>query len=126
MSPGDPADRVRITSPRTGRHRPPPIRSGAAEIDGHTRIGQIYLDSLIRSQLRLAMIVLTPLLTLMLGLPVILRLFPAVARWQLFGLPTAWAVLGLVSYPLMMIGGWWYVRAAERNEDAFADVIERP
>ena len=40
-------------------------------------------------------------------------------------MPLAWGLLGFVVYPVLVAIGWWYVRAAERNERAFTDVVER-
>ena len=44
--------RVRVTSPRAGRPRRTSI---ASEIDAQTELGEIYMRSLLRSQLRLAL-----------------------------------------------------------------------
>ena len=48
---------VRVTSPRTtsGRRLPPP--SAAHEIDAQSQVGEVYLRSLLRAQLRLAVVV---------------------------------------------------------------------
>jgi Na+(H+)/acetate symporter ActP len=45
---------------------------------------------------------------------------------ELFGLPLAWVLLALAVYPFLLTVGWLYVRAAERNEADFADVVQRP
>ena len=49
-------ERVRVTSPRTtsGRRLPPP--SAAHEIDAQSQVGEVYLRSLLRAQLRLAVV----------------------------------------------------------------------
>ncbi len=119
-------ERVRVTSPRTtsGRRRPTP--SAAHEIDAQSQVGEVYLRSLLRAQLRLAVGVVVLLAVLVGGLPLVFWLLPEVSEQRLLGMPLAWGLLGFLVYPVLVAIGWWYVRAAERNERAFTDVVERP
>ena len=41
-------------------------------------------------------------------------------------MPLTWVLLAFAVYPFLVLLGWLYVRAAERNERDFADVVERP
>jgi hypothetical protein len=41
------------------------------------------------------------------------------------GLAVGWILLGVVVFPLIWLTAWWYVRAAERNESQFVDLVER-
>ena len=118
-------ERVRVTSPRTtsGRRRPPP--SAAHEIDAQSQVGEVYLRSLLRAQLRLAVAVVVLLAVLVGGLPLVFWLLPEVSQARFLGMPLAWGLLGFLVYPTLLAIGWWYVRAAERNERAFTDVVER-
>ena len=120
-----PPRRVRVTSPRTGaaRKRRPTV---TAEIDAQTRLGEVYMSSLLRAQLRLAGLVLVSIGVLVAGLPLLFHLAPALLRVQLLGMPLPWVLLGFAVYPFFVVVGWLYVRAAERNERDFADVVERP
>ena len=111
----EPPRRVRVTSPRTG----------ASEIDAQTDIGEIYMTSLLRSQLRLAVLVLLALVVLVAGLPVLFLLAPALLDTQVLGMPVPWVLLAFAVYPVLLGLGWVYVRAAERNERDFTDVVER-
>ena len=116
--------RVRVTGPHAnaGRRR---TRSVGAEIDAQTQLGEVYMRSLVRTQLRLAARVLG-LLTVTVGaLPAVFVLLPATRTAHLFGVPLAWLLLGLGVYPLLVLLGWRYVREAERNEQAFSDLVER-
>jgi hypothetical protein len=119
-------ERVRVTSPRTttGRRRTPP--SAAGEIDAQSQVGEVYLRSLLRAQLRLGVGVVVLLGVLVGGLPLAFWLLPALSERRFLGMPIAWGLLGFVVYPTMVAIGWWYVRAAERNERAFTDVVDRP
>lgn len=125
--PGPPPARVRVTSPRTAsRTRRRTSFSAATEIDAQTEVGLIFLRSLLRAQLRLALGVLTALALTVGSLPLVFRLLPDVADASVLGMPLAWGVLALGIYPVLLVLGVFFVRRAERNEDAFADVIEGP
>ena len=112
--------RVRVTGPRTGRVRRVSV---ASEIDAQSEVGEIYMRSLMRSQLRLALGVVL-LLALSLGtLPLVFELSPRVRRAHLLGAPVPWLLLGVGVYPVLIGLAWFYVRRAERNEAAFHDMV---
>jgi CheY-like chemotaxis protein len=119
----EPAARVRITSPRTSSARSRARRSSAAEIDELTRLGEVYVQSLMRAQLRLAAYVVVLLAATIGVLPVLFRL-PPVARLHLLGVPLPWLLLGAGVYPWLLWLAWFYVRRAEHNEAAFEDLVE--
>jgi hypothetical protein len=120
----EPIARVRITSPRTSAARSRRRRSNAAEIDALTSLGEVYVRSLMRAQLRLAAYVVL-VLTASIGLlPLLFRILP-VSRMRLLDIPLPWLVLGVLVYPWLLVLAWWYVRRAERNEAAFVDLVER-
>jgi hypothetical protein len=96
-----------------------------SEIDAQTRIGAIYMSSLLRSQLRLASLVIMTVAVLVAGLPLFFWLFPGLLRVYFLGMPLPWVLLGFAVYPFLFCAGWFYVRAAERNERDFTDVVER-
>jgi hypothetical protein len=60
------------------------------------------------------------------GLPLLFLLVPGLTGVELFGMPLAWVLLALAVYPFLLTVGWFYIRAAERNEADFADVVQRP
>jgi len=116
--------RVTVTSPRTNaalqrRRRP------SQEIDDQTAVGDAYMRSLIRSQLRLALLVLGVLGVTIGALPATFALLPEVRSLDVAGVPLAWVVLGAVVYPVLVALGWFFVRHAEATEDDFADLVER-
>ena len=115
--------RVTVTSPRTVAARARQV-SIASEIDAQSRLGEVYVDSLMRSQLRLALAVVAALV-LTLGLvPLVLHLVPAWGRVVVLGIPVPWVILTLVAFVEIVALGVFYVRRAERNEDAFSDLLD--
>ena len=127
MTPGaepGPPRRVRVTSPRTGAARLQRL-TAASEIDAQTRLGEIYMSSLLRAQLRLAAAVLVTVTILVAGLPLLFLLLPSVVGIQVLGMPLPWVLLGFAVYPFLVVLAWVYVRTAERNERDFAEVVER-
>jgi hypothetical protein len=120
---GTPPRRVRVTSPRTDP-RASRTRSVRSEIDAETQLGEIYMRSLMRSQLRLALGFLALLATTVGLLPVLFTAVPRTRSLSVLGVPLPWLLLGLVVYPYLVLLGWWYVRRAERNEQAFSDLVE--
>ncbi|MEQ4204066.1 hypothetical protein ABN028_15740 [Actinopolymorpha sp. B17G11] len=121
---GDQARRVVVTSPRMRaslRQR----QYAAQEIDAQTSLGQVYMSSLIRVQLRLGLLVLAVVGALLLGLPLLFAVAPGLGAVDAFGLPLPWLLLGVVVHPALIAAAWFYVRHAERNEREFAELVER-
>lgn len=114
--------RVRVTSPRTSSGRRHLV-SITSEIDSQTPVGDLYVQSLVRSQLRLALTVVAVLAVTLGGLPLLFTLVPSSRHLALGGIPLAWLVLGALVYPGLVLVGWVYVRQAERNEDDFTDLV---
>lgn len=109
--------RVRVTGPPRRRRIPRGQSSGDAD-----RLGEIYLGSLMRDQLASAAITLV-LLTIGIGsLPLVFWLAPGLANVALLGVPLPWILLGVLAYPFLVLLGWLYIRRAERNEAAFAEL----
>ncbi|MFI9590404.1 hypothetical protein [Nonomuraea sp. NPDC052265] len=116
--------RVSVTSPRTAAARRPRYPA-TREIDEQTRLGEVYMRSLLRTQFRLALFVCTVLACVVGGLPLLFLLIPELREVDVLGVPLPWAVLAGLIYPAFVIGAWLYVRQAERNERHFAELVER-
>jgi hypothetical protein len=87
-------------------------------------LGGVYLASLLREQLFLALRIVA-LLALGVGsLPLVFHLAPGLTDVDLFGMPLPWLLLGIVVYPVLVLLGWRYVRSAERNELDFAELLD--
>ncbi len=121
-TPGTPPRRVRVTSPRTTARRTR-RSSASSEIDARTRLGEIYVATLLRAQLRLALGVLAMLVGPLAGLPLLFRAVPETRERLVVGMPLPWVLLAFAVYPFLFLCGWFYVRRAERNERDFARVL---
>ena len=113
-----PPTRVRVTGPPRRRHhaqRPVDLEAGSP-------LSEVYLDSLLAAQLRLAGRILLLLGLTVASLPLVFFVLPGLAERQLAGIPLPWLMLGLGVYPLLVLLGWRYVVRAERNERDFVDL----
>ncbi|QWC86692.1 hypothetical protein KLP28_08530 [Nocardioidaceae bacterium] len=114
--------RVRVTAPRRGA----PSGGGArSRLEDSVPLEEIYVRSLLRAQLRLALRCLGTVALLAVVVPLLFFVRPELAEVSVLGLPLAWVLLGVVSYPVLLGVGWWYLRGAERNEQDFADLVRR-
>ena len=139
--------RVRVTAPRTvkaGSGTPGSVtpnnaapnsatpnsaaltggRSAAAphEAAEESDAGQLFVRSLIRSQLRLGLVVGLGFLLILLAFPLMLGLVPGLADSTIAGLPFDWVLLGAGIYPVIGLSAWLYVRTAARNEARYRDL----
>lgn len=94
------------------------------EIDEQTIVGEVYMRSLVRIQLRLAIGVCLIFTVLLGGLPLVLVLQPQLASVHVLGLPLPWLLLGVLVYPVLVIAAWFYIRQAERNERDFSELVQ--
>lgn len=93
-------------------------RKAAEETDA----GQVFVRALIRSQLRLGIVVAAGFLLIMLGFALLLGLVPGLAELRIAGLPFDWVLLGAGIYPVIGLSAWLYVRTAARNEARYRDL----
>ena len=119
-----PPQRVVVTSPRTRAARGLP-RSGVRDLAEQTRVGELQLNSIVRAQLRLALIVVSGVAIVIGGLPLLFATMPELRSARVLGLGLPWLLLGVVVYPLMVLAGWLYVRFAERADKTFAHLVDR-
>jgi hypothetical protein len=84
-------------------------------------VGQVFVRSLIRSQLRLALVVAGGFL-LVLGAFPLLAAIPGLAESRIAGIPLDWLLLGAGIYPVMGVSAWLYIRSAARNEARYRDL----
>jgi hypothetical protein len=118
-----PPRRVRVVL--AGETHAPRPDAAAREIEDQTPVGEVLIIGLIRTQLALA-VRLSLLVAAVFGIqPVLFSLAPGVAHAKVLGLPLPWLMLGVLAYPTVLGIAWAYVRAAERNEKHFAELVSR-
>ncbi|MBC9227119.1 hypothetical protein GL325_12370 [Aeromicrobium sp. 636] len=115
--------RVRVTNPLSTAS--PHVRSTVGqEIDEATGIGEVYMQSLIRSQLRAAATVTITLLLTVVSLPLVFLWVPGLRDASILGVPLPWLVLGGCVHAGVIVLGWLYVRHVERAERLFTQLVE--
>ena len=119
----EPPPRVRVVL-ADGARRPRPD-AAAREIEEQTPVGEVLVTGLIRTQLALA-VRLSLVVAALFGIqPVLFALAPGLAHVSVGGLPLPWLLLGILAYPAVLVIAWVYVRAAQRNERHFAELVSR-
>ncbi|MHC6591192.1 DUF485 domain-containing protein [Arthrobacter sp. C152] len=117
--------RVRVTAPHTAHHVPGQRTAGqleSREDAQDSEVGQVFVRSLIRSQLRLALVVAGGFLLILAAFPLLLVLAPGLAETGIAGIPFGWLLLGVGIYPVIGLSAWLYVRSAARNEARYRDL----
>lgn len=114
-----PPQRVRVTGPPR-RPRGPVTRPG---LDTGTALGSLYVGSLLRAQRSAALRSLLVLALTVGALPLLFHLVPGLTRAHVLGMPLPWLLVGVASYPVLMLIGWRHLRRAERLERDFADLV---
>jgi hypothetical protein len=111
---------------RDAAARVPGPAAAEAELAQGTPVGEALVKGLVRAQLalavRLSLVVAAGLGTL----PLLFAVAPAVAHVTVLGAPLPWLLLGVLSFPFLVLVGWAYVRWAERNEQDFEAVVAGP
>ena len=112
--------RVRVTAPAAAARPVRETREAAQESD----VGQVFVRSLIRSQLRLALVVAGGFLLILGAFPLLLAMVPGLAETPIAGIPFGWLLLGTGIYPVIGLCAWLYIRTATRNEARYRDLAE--
>ena len=117
--------RVRVVLAGEHRFRAGQAQEARREIEEQTEVGEVLVRGLIRTQLALALRV-SVLVALLFGVqPLLYAVAPDLARVEVLGLRLPWLLLGVLAYPVVVGVAWTYVRAAERNEQDFSDLVNR-
>jgi hypothetical protein len=94
-----------------------------AEIDEQTRLGELYMATLIRAQWRLSISVLASASMMIGGLPLLFLFVPATRTLSIGPIPLPWLILGVLIYPAVWVAGRYYVRQSERIERDFTELV---
>lgn len=116
--------RVRVTAPRANARLSAAAYPVSREMAEQSEVGELFVRSLIRSQLRLAVVVASGFLLILIGIPVLFTLFPGIAGLTVLTVPLPWLLLGLGIYPLLICCAALYIRSASRNERRFTDLVD--
>ncbi|WP_051388695.1 hypothetical protein [Arthrobacter sp. 35W] len=119
----EPPQRVRVEAPRRLANAAPVRASVAQEVSEHSQVGEVFVRSLIRSQLRLAAVVAGAFALVLAGCWLLATLLPGLLEVRLGGIPLPWLVLGVGIYPVVCLCAWLFVRAAARNEARYLDLV---
>ena len=87
-------------------------------------IAGVYVRSLIRSQLRLGIVVAVGFVLATAVFVLAITLVPQLDTTFVLGVPLSWLLLGAGVYPLAITVGALYVRAASRNEARYRSLTE--
>jgi predicted RND superfamily exporter protein len=105
-------------------------RTGAdrtrTELAQQTQVGEALVRGLVRAQLALALRLSLVVAIGLGGLPLLFAVAPTVGAVKLFGINLPWLLLGVGAFPFLVAVGWAYVHLAERNEQDFTDLVQRP
>ena len=117
--------RTRVVLGAAAARRRPADR-GHADLAEQTPVGEALVKGLMRAQLALALRLTLVVVTGLGALPLLFAVAPAVGHVKVLGINLPWLLLGVLSFPFLVVIGWAYVRWAERNEQDFIAVIRRP
>ncbi len=110
--------------PAASDRRPAARTRGPGTDTGPTDIQSVYVRSLIRSQLRLALICAAGFVLATLVFVGVIAFAPALDGAFVAGVPVSWLLLGFGVYPLAISVAALYVRAATRNEARYRSLVE--
>jgi hypothetical protein len=120
-----PAPRTRIVLAAVTR-RGPGQNATRAELTEQTQVGEALVRGLVRAQLALALRLWLVVAIGLGGLPLLFAVAPAVGTVTVLGVNLPWLLLGVAAFPFLVAVGWAYNHLAERNEQDFADLVQRP
>ncbi|MDQ4490458.1 hypothetical protein RBS60_09625 [Sinomonas sp. ASV486] len=111
-----------MTAPLSNAARAPRTPSLSREVAEQSELGTVVLRSLLRSQLRLALLVAGAFLVAVGSLWAVSELGRNIP-W-LPGLTLEWLLIGALPYPAVVLAGIAYYRASTRNEQRYAELLE--
>ena len=94
------------------------------EVQEQTEVGDALVRGLMRAQLGLALRLGVSLLVLIVAIPLLGTIFPALTEVTVLGIRLNWLVLGVGLYPVILLTGWLYLRLADQAEQDFMGVVD--
>lgn len=111
--------RVRVTAPRRDETTTRPIAVATGSDPG-----ALYIRSLIRSQLRLAVVCALAFIAVLVAVPLVFALVPGLDAATVAGVPVSWIVLGAGLFPVLITIAALYVHTAGRNEARYRSLAD--
>lgn len=96
---------------------------GLSDVQDPGAVGTLLRNSLVRTQLLLALRVSVVALIGLGVLPALFIAVPVIGQVEVLGIRLPWLLLGVLVYPFLLGLGWWYVTSAEAAEQDFADDV---
>lgn len=96
---------------------------GLSDVQDPGAVGTLLRNSLVRTQLLLALRVSVVALIGLGVLPALFIAVPVLGQIEVLGIRLPWLLLGVLVYPFLLGLGWWYVSSAEAAEQDFADDV---
>ncbi|MEJ8282215.1 hypothetical protein, partial [Pseudonocardia spirodelae] len=96
---------------------------GLSDVQDPGAVGTLLRNSLVRTQLLLALRVSVVALVGLGVLPALFIAVPVIGQVEVLGIRLPWLLLGVLVYPFLLGLGWWYVSSAEAAEQDFADDV---
>ena len=116
--------RVRVTAPRAGAAASARPTAHVGTDAPTSDISGVYVRSLIRSQLRLGVVMAVGFVAATALFVLAIAFAPVLDETFVAGVPLSWLLLGVGVYPLAITVGGLYVRAATRNEARYRSLTE--
>jgi len=120
VSEGVRPQRVRVTAPRAGEPIAAPAEHPSIE---RSDTATVYVRSLIRSQLRLAIICASGFIVSLGMLWAVLAAAPALEAVVVAGAPVSWLLLAFGAYPAILAFAVIFVVASTRNEAGYRSLM---
>ena len=117
-----------MTAPEevTGRQVTGPELTGPQPpVKGKLDVDTVYVRSLVRSQLRLAVACAIGFVLILGGFTLAFLLAPGLGTLMFAGFPVSWLMLGFGVNPLVIVIAAIYVRSAGRNETGYLSLSDR-
>ncbi len=104
--------------------RPATVLATMTDLEEQSSVGTALVRGLIRAQLRVAAGLGALTAAFLATIPLLAYLVPAFSRTSLLGVRLPWLVIGVLPFPLLLLVGSAFNRAAERNEREFVTMAE--
>jgi hypothetical protein len=112
-----PHRRVAVTSPQTRLAHAQRRSRGRWRVTALDPVDAERARVLFRVQRRRAVVAVAWLFALVVVLPVVFSVWPALDRVYVLGIPLSWSMVVVIPFPAMVFLAVWQLRRAERPED---------